>query len=132
MNETGYNLSMAATPKYLETSLGRVALIAVNTSFNLSMMAGEASDRVQGRAGINGMRVKKYIKATKEDLAFIRDLAERTNINAEKDITRREGYYPMLRDDEATLGELELKLADKTEYVMEIKILRTSKDLRNQ
>ena len=116
----GYNLSMAAAPKYLETSAGRVALIAVNTSFNLAMMAGEASDRVQGRAGINGMRVKKYINATKEDIAFIRDLAERTNINAEKDITRREGYYPMLRDDEATLGELEFKLADKTEYVMEI------------
>ena len=116
----GYNLSMAAAPKYLETSAGRVALIAVNTSFNPAMMAGEASDRVQGRAGINGMRVKKYINATKEDIAFIRDLAERTNINAEKDITRREGYYPMLRDDEATLGELEFKLADKTEYVMEI------------
>lgn len=116
----GYNLSMAAAPKYLETSAGRVALIAVNTSFNPAMMAGEASDRVQGRAGINGMRVKRYINATKEDIAFIRDLAERTNINAEKDITRREGYYPMLRDDEATLGELEFKLADKTEYVMEI------------
>lgn len=116
----GYNLSMAAAPKYLETSSGRVALIAVNTSFNPAMMAGEASDRVQGRAGINGLRVKKYINATKEDIAFIRDLAERTNINAEKDITRREGYYPMLRDDEATLGELEFKLADKTEYVMEI------------
>jgi len=116
----GYNLSMAAAPKYLETSAGRVALIAVNTSFNPAMMAGEASDRVQGRAGINGMRVKKYINATKEDIAFIRDLAERTNINAEKDITRREGYYPMLRDDEATLGDLEFKLADKTEYVMEI------------
>ncbi len=116
----GYNLSMAAAPKYLETKSGRVALIAVNTSFNPAMMAGEASDRVQGRAGINGLRVKKYINATKEDIAFIRDLAERTNINAEKDITRREGYYPMLKDDEATLGELEFKLADKTEYVMEI------------
>ena len=116
----GYNLSMAAAPKYLETSSGRVALIAVNTSFNPAMMAGEASDRVPGRAGINGLRVKRYINATKEDIAFIRDLAERTNINAEKDITRREGYYPMLRDDEATLGELEFKLADKTEYVMEI------------
>ena len=116
----GYNLSMAAAPKYLETSAGRVALIAVNTSFNLTMMAGEASDRVQGRAGINGLRVKKYVNVTKEDIAFIRDLAERTNINAEKDITRREGYYPMLKDDEATLGELEFKLADKTELVMEI------------
>ncbi len=28
---TGYNLSMAAAPKYLETSVGRVALIEVNT-----------------------------------------------------------------------------------------------------
>ena len=116
----GYNLSMAAAPKYLETSSGRVALIAVNTSFNPSMMAGEASDRVQGRAGINGMRVRKYLNVTAHDIAFIRDLAERTNINAEKEITRREGYYPMLKDDEATLGELEFKLADKTEMVLEI------------
>jgi poly-gamma-glutamate synthesis protein (capsule biosynthesis protein) len=116
----GYNLSMAAAPKYLETSAGRVALIAVNTSFNVSMMAGEASDRVQGRAGINGLRVKRYVNVTKEDIAFIRDLAERTNINAEKDITRREGYYPMLKEDEATLGDLEFKLAEKTELVMEI------------
>ena len=116
----GYNLSMAAAPKYLETSAGRVALIAVNTSFNPSMMAGEASDRVQGRAGINGIRVKKYLNVTAQDIAFIRDLAERTNINAEKDITRREGYYPMLRDDEATLGDLEFKLADKSEMVLEM------------
>ena len=116
----GYNLSMAAAPKYLETSAGRVALIAVNTSFTPSIMAGEASDRVPGRAGINGMRVRKYLNVTQKDIDFIRDLAERTNINAEKDITRREGYYPMLRDDEATLGELEFKLSDKTEYVMEI------------
>lgn len=116
----GYNLSMAAAPKYLETSAGRVALIAVNTSFTPSIMAGESSDRVPGRAGINGMRVKRYLNVTKKDIEFIRDLAERTNINAEKDITRREGYYPMLKDDEATLGELEFKLSDKTEYVMEI------------
>ncbi len=116
----GYNLSMAAAPKYLETSSGRIALIAVNTSFNPCMMAGEASDRVMGRAGINGLRIKKYINASKEDLAFIRGLAERTNINAEKDITRKEGYYPMLSEDEATLGDLEFKLSDKTEYVMEI------------
>ena len=116
----GINLGMAAAPKYLETAAGRVALIAVNTSFNLAMMAGEASDRVQGRAGINGMRVERYLNVTKEELDFIRNLAERTMINAEKDITRREGYYPMLKDDEATLGELQFKLADKSEYVMEI------------
>ena len=116
----GYNLSMAAAPKYLETSAGRVALIAVNTSFNPAMMAGENSDRVMGRAGINDMRVTKHINVTAQELKFIRDLGERTKINAEMDITRREGYHPMVKENEAVLGDLKFKLAEETGYVMEI------------
>lgn len=116
----GYNLGMAAAPKYLETKAGRIALIAVNTSFNPAMMAGESSERVPGRAGMNGLRIKSHLNVTKEDLAFIRDLAQRTNINAGMDITRKEGYYPMLSDDEAALGDLQFKLADKAEHVLTI------------
>ena len=45
----GRNLDQAAAPKYLETPNGRVALIAVNTSFDPSAMAGAQSPRVPGR-----------------------------------------------------------------------------------
>jgi poly-gamma-glutamate synthesis protein (capsule biosynthesis protein) len=57
----GMNLHQASAPAYLETPNGRVALIAVNTSFNPDMMAGIQSRRVPGRPGINGIRIAKKL-----------------------------------------------------------------------
>lgn len=116
----GRNLAEASAPRYLETPNGRVALISVNSNFDPSAMAGEQSPRVPGRPGVNGLRLNKYITLPKEDLEHIRRIAAETNINAGKDITRKEGYAPMLADDEAELGELKFKLGEKSAFVMEI------------
>lgn len=116
----GNNLAEASAPKYLETPNGRVALIAVNSSFNPSMMAGEKSPRVKGRPGINGLRLEKYIELPKDEFEHIKRIAKATNINAEKDITRKEGYYPELEDNECALGELKFILGEKSAYVMKI------------
>lgn len=116
----GRNLAEAAAPRYLETKNGRVAHISVNTSFEPSMMAGEQSPRVPGRAGINGLRIRQYIELPKEELAFIKKIAKATNINAEKEITRKEGYHPELADNEAELGELKFVQGAQTRFVMEV------------
>lgn len=116
----GRNLAEASAPKYLETENGRVALIAVNTSFNPSMMAGAQTDRVPGRAGINGLRINSYMKVTEPELAFIKDLSLRTMINAQHDIEAREGYHPVRPDSEAALGDLKFVLGEKSEFVSEI------------
>ena len=113
----GLNMAEAAAPRYLETPNGRVALIAVNTSFNPAMMAGTQSERVPGRAGVNGVRCVEHVEVTKEELAFIRDLALRTHINAGADISRREGYSPALADNEATLGSLSFYEGKESKYV---------------
>ena len=63
----GQNLAEASAPRYLETEHGRVALIAVNTSFHPAMMAGEQSRRVMGRPGVNGIRVTRKIMLPEED-----------------------------------------------------------------
>ena len=118
----GCNLAEASAPRYLETPNGRVALIAVNTTFDPPMMAGKQSERVPGRAGINGLRVKGYMQATKEEIALIRDIADRSHINASNDIIRREGYLPPLADGEATLGPLSFKEGPTTEYITEIDV----------
>ncbi|MBO5454119.1 MAG: CapA family protein [Clostridia bacterium] len=116
----GKNLAQASAPKYLETKNGRVALIAVNTTFNDSMLAGEQTPRVPGRSGINGLRIESYIELPKKDIEYIKKIAELTNINAAKEITRREGYYPFLKDDECELGNLKFVLGDEARYVMKI------------
>lgn len=116
----GRNLAEASAPRYLETKNGRVALISVNTNFDPSMMAGEQSPRVKGRPGINGLRIEKHVELTKEDLEFIKRIAKETNINAAKEIVRKEGYYPELLDDECELGEIKFKLGEKSGYIMSL------------
>lgn len=116
----GKNLAQAAAPRYLETKNGRVALISVSSSFEPAAMAGEQSPMFPGRPGVNGLRINKYIELPKEDLEYIRKIAKATNINAAKEITRKEGYYPELADNEAEFGELKFTLGNEAKFVMEI------------
>jgi len=116
----GRNLAEASAPRYLETNAGRVALIAVNTTFSPDMLAGEQNSRVPGRPGINGIRVNSYVNVTEREFKLVEELADKTGINVSKIITAKEGYNPGIKEGEAALGELKFKLADKCEYVMEL------------
>ncbi|MBQ4160713.1 MAG: CapA family protein [Clostridia bacterium] len=113
----GNNLAEAAAPRYLETPNGRVALIAVNTNFDPSMMAGEQTGRVPGRPGVNGMRLNKHVELPQADFEHIQRIAKLTNINAAKEITRKEGYYPELKEGFCELGELQFKVGDEYKFV---------------
>lgn len=116
----GRNLAQASAPKYLETPNGRVALIAVNTSFDPTAMAGAQSPRVPGRPGINGLRIESYIELPQEDIDYIKQLAKDTNINAEKEITRAEGYHPPLAENEAELGTMIFVSGTQRRYVSKV------------
>ena len=115
----GRNLAEASAPRYLDTDAGRVALIGVNTSFTIDMLAGEQNSRCPGRPGINGVRVNKYVKVTEKELALVRELADKTGINVSQTITAKEGYGSAIKEGEAALGDLRFVLGDKCEYVME-------------
>ena len=117
---TGRTLGEAAKPKYLETNAGRVALISVNTNFSPDMMAGEQTARVPGRSGINGLTVNKYVRVTEKEFGFVKELAEKTGINIERNIIVKEGYYTPTSENEELLGGLKFVLGDKCEYVMEL------------
>ena len=84
------------------------------------MMAGEQSPRVKGRAGVNGLRIEKRIELKKEDLEVIKRIAKETNINAEKEIVRAEGYYPQLKDGEAEFGEMKITEGEENRYIMSL------------
>ena len=116
----GHNLAEASAPRYLETPNGRVALIAVNSTFDAPMMAGEQSPRVPGRPGINGLRVSSRLELPKEDLDIIKRIAKETNINASREIVRKEGYYAELADNEAEFGPLKFTEGEKARYIMEV------------
>lgn len=117
----GKNLASASKPAYLETKNGRVALISVNFSFTPEMMAGEQSPFFPGRPGINGMTLETYLELPEEDLKIIKRIARDTNINAEKEIERGEGYFPELSEDECELGELKFKKGNNPRHVMMVR-----------
>lgn len=116
----GRTLGEAAKARYLDTNAGRVALISVNTNFSPDMLAGEQTARVPGRAGINGIRINKYVRVTEREFGFVKELAEKTGINVSRNITVKEGYYAETKPNEELLGELKFVLGDKCEYVMEM------------
>lgn len=110
----GYNLAKASAPRYLDTSEGRVALISVNTSFDPTMMAGSQNEKYPGRPGVNGLRVEEKLTITLEELEFIKKLADKMKINAENEISRKEGYLSALPENLAEFGDLKFELGVKT------------------
>jgi poly-gamma-glutamate synthesis protein (capsule biosynthesis protein) len=116
----GMNLDEAAAPRYLETAAGRVALIAVNTSFKPAAMAGRQSPLFPGRPGMNGLRIESYVELPQADIDYIKQIAKETNINAEKEITRAEGYHPPLADNEAEFGELKFRTGKERRHVSHV------------
>lgn len=112
----GMNLGEAAAPKYLDTKNGRVALIAASTSFNRAMLAGAPSERIKGRPGVNGLRIQQKMKVTEADIAYIKDLAERTKCNTEHNITVKEGYSDPIPENEALLCGIRFVADDEVEF----------------
>ena len=116
----GRNLAEASAPRFLETENGRVALIAVNTSFNATCMAGEQTKRVPGRPGINGLRLKEHFEVTEEEFDFIKKLADRTGVNVSRNITAKEGYAALPEENEAMFGEMKFVKSERTKWVRKI------------
>ena len=113
----GANLDEAAAPAYLDTTAGRVALISTCTMDNDAALAGKQSRRFPGRPGVNGMRLQELLQVTEDQLQVIRQIAEFSHINAQKDIERAEGYFPPLPEGVAVLKDLQFKLGDETKYI---------------
>ncbi len=126
----GRTLGEASKPAYLETNAGRVALISVNATFTPDMLAGEQNGRVQGRAGINGLRIEKYIRVTEREFGFVRELADKTGINVARNIGAKEGYYSETPNNEELLGDLKFVLGDECEFVMEVNKLDKERVMR--
>lgn len=107
--------------RFLDTPNGRVALIAVNTNFNPTMLAGEQTSFVQGRPGINGLRLDEKFEVTEDEFEFIKRLGETTGVNVARTISAKEGYYALPTDDEARFGEYVFKKSDRTKWVRHVK-----------
>jgi len=74
---TGENLGWASRPGYLETPKGRIALIGMASTFTPMSRAGRAGPTVQGRPGLNPLRLSTRHEGSPETMAALRDVARR-------------------------------------------------------
>ena len=113
----GKNLAEAAAPRYLETEKGRIALISVNTTLMGQMIAGAQTDRLKGRPGINPLRVKQHVELEKEEFDALQKIIQKTGINAQRDLEKREGYHGGVNSGVETVGGIDFISGEKTRRV---------------
>ena len=82
---TGENLGWASRPGYLETPKGRIALIGMASTFTPMSRAGKAGPTVQGRPGLNPLRLSTRYEGSPETMAALRDVARRQGANVSDD-----------------------------------------------
>lgn len=73
---TGASLSIARAPRYLDTALGRVALVAASSTFPPMSVAADAIGEVPGRGGVNPLRTERFGEVAAADLATLARLAK--------------------------------------------------------
>ncbi len=114
----GRNLDEAAAPAYLETNNGSVGVIGVvSTMMNVSAIAGRQSRRIPGRPGVNGLRVDDYVEVTREQFDVLQQIVNDSQMNAQADISRAEGFTPPLPEGVLALRTLNVRSGEKTRYV---------------
>jgi len=100
----GRNLAEARRPAYLEVGAGRVALVAMCSTFHEFNRAGHSRPDVQGRPGLNPLRWEATVHVTREQWEFLRRLDEELELMADHRLKVRLGFRNP--DPEGTLNFL--------------------------
>ena len=108
----GKNLSEAALPAYCECEGGRVALLAVTSSFHDSDAAGPQNQDMIGRPGVSPLRHKAIYEIEETDYLTLKRIANETGINAYQNAGVKLGY--VIESENFKFGSFEFKKSDKT------------------
>ncbi len=117
----GRNLGEASAPRYLDTAKGRVAMISVNSTLMGEMCAGEQTARIKGRPGINPLHVEKHVELTPSDFAVLKQIIQKTGVNAQRDLEKKEGYHGGINNLTEMFGGLKLIEGSETKFVQKAK-----------
>jgi poly-gamma-glutamate synthesis protein (capsule biosynthesis protein) len=71
---TGKNSALARAPAYLTTPQGRIALVAMTSSFTPLEPAGAAMRGILGRPGVNTLRTTAYHVVTAQQMGWLRKI----------------------------------------------------------
>ena len=90
---TGRDLAEARKPAYLETDVGRVALISACSSFANFGRAGDSRRDMKGRPGLNPLRYDKWFVARTETIKKLKQVEKELGL---PEVYQEEGSYHFL------------------------------------
>ncbi len=108
----GKTLTEASEAVYKTCKGGRVAFLAMTSSFDDSARAGYPSKGVKGRPGLNGLRISKKLILNEAHYNAMREIAAVTKLNGSKDNSRANGFTPALPEGVFEFDGLSLKLSE--------------------
>src|SRR5690606_15324281 len=88
----GRNLAEARRPAYLDVAAGRVALVAMCSSFREFNRAGASRPDVQGRPGLNPQRWETIVHVTPKQMEFLRRFDDELELSATHRLRVRLGF----------------------------------------
>ncbi len=91
----GKNLEEAAGYVVIETENGKCALISICATFNDAARAGNPSDYLSGRPGLNPLRFSIEYHITPEHMKALKEMSAGTHIDGRRNRSRMGGYTPM-------------------------------------
>ena len=91
----GKDLEEAADYVTIETENGKCALISICATFNDAARAGNPSDYLAGRPGLNPLRFSIEYYITPEHMKALNEISAGTHIDGRRNRSRMGGYTPM-------------------------------------
>ncbi len=91
----GKDLEEASDYAVIETENGKCALISICATFNDAARAGNASDYLIGRPGLNPLRFSIEYHITPDHMAALKEMSAGTHIDGRRNRSRMGGYTPM-------------------------------------
>lgn len=134
----GKNLASASEPRYLETTNGRVALIAATSNFDQTWIAGEQRRDMVGRPGINPIRVRTVYTINRIQMKQLKEIARSCNMNYAYNILTSKGYMRKHPDQYFPFGEYLFQEGDSGESITQIdprdenRIINSIKEAKRQ
>ena len=74
---SGHNRAAARAPGFMETSKGRISLVAAASTFTPMSVAGSVGPEVAGRPGISVLRTRRVTLVTPTEMAALRTIVSR-------------------------------------------------------
>ncbi len=102
---TGDCLENAEKPAILHIDEKKVAIFAVDTSFNVGSKAGRANKYLKGRAGVNYLRFSESFCVTPTQMEQLKDIAKTTRINFYHELLIATGFRNPNKEGEMTFGD---------------------------